>query len=241
MRIIGGTLRSRSLQAPPGLATRPTSDRLRETLFNVLAPRIAGARFLDLFAGSGAVGLEAFSRGSARVEFVERGPAPLAALRKNLASLGILTGVSVHAGNVEPILRHLRPDFPFDLVFLDPPYDEAQAYQATLGLLGGTLAALLSPDALVIAEHRKKEQLEDRYGTLQRTRLLKQGEAALSFYTATLPHTIKAEDYSGTRVDVSRNSSIQVDATNGERRPSSKFVTTQLLWFRSKGACCRSI
>ena len=88
MRIIAGSLRSRTLTAPPGVATRPTSDRLRETLFNVLAPRMEGAAFLDLYAGSGAVGIEALSRGAARVEFVERAPAALKVLRGNLERLG---------------------------------------------------------------------------------------------------------------------------------------------------------
>ena len=191
MRIIGGTLRSRTLQAPPGLATRPTSDRLRETLFNVLAPRIQGRRFLDLYAGSGAVGLEAFSRGAAHVDFVERSAPALAVLRKNLASLGISSGVSIHTGNVETILRRIRPDAPtnalFDLVFIDPPYDAAESYQTTLSLLGGSLTNLLAPDALVIAEHRKKQHLEPAYAALQRTRLLQQGDAALSFYTIAPP------------------------------------------------------
>ena len=89
MRIIAGLYRSRSLEAPPGLATRPTSDRLRETLFNVLAPRVKGAAFLDLYAGSGAVGIEALSRGAASVEFVERAPTALKVLRANLARLGL--------------------------------------------------------------------------------------------------------------------------------------------------------
>jgi 16S rRNA (guanine(966)-N(2))-methyltransferase RsmD len=186
MRIIGGTFRSRRLEAPAGLATRPTSDRLRETLFNVLAPRFqsrpGAIRFLDLFAGSGAVGLEAHSRGAARVEFVERSPAALTVLRKNVASLGIATGIFIHAGSVGPILRRMRPDAPFDLVFLDPPYDAADAYEATLGLLGGAPSGLLASESLVIAEHRKKEKLEDRYGALVRSRLLQQGDAALSFY-----------------------------------------------------------
>jgi 16S rRNA (guanine(966)-N(2))-methyltransferase RsmD len=182
MRIIGGRLRSRKLEAPAGLATRPTSDRLRETLFNVLAPRIEGARFLDLFAGSGAVGLEAHSRGAAQVDFIERSAAALAVLRKNLASLGIATGIFIHHGSVEPTLRRMRSDAPFDLVFLDPPYEAADAYDTTLGLLGGAASGLLTPQSLVIAEHRKKEKVEDRYGSLQRTRLLEQGDAALSFY-----------------------------------------------------------
>jgi 16S rRNA (guanine(966)-N(2))-methyltransferase RsmD len=203
MRIIAGSLRSRTLDAPPGLATRPTSDRLRETLFNVLAPRIESAVFLDLYAGSGAVGMEALSRGAARVEFVEKAPAALKVLRGNLERLGLKAGFRIHAAAVGTTLRRMQadvglcpgsepsrgvvPEISFDLVFLDPPYDAAQEYAATLGLLGGSLlggsgAGLLAAGALVIAEHRRKERLEDNYGLLARTRLLEQGDAALSFY-----------------------------------------------------------
>jgi 16S rRNA (guanine(966)-N(2))-methyltransferase RsmD len=186
MRIIAGLLRSRTLQAPPGLATRPTSDRLRETLFNVLAPRIEGAAFLDLYAGSGAVGMEALSRGAAHVSFVERAPAAVSVLRGNLERLGLRAGFRIQTGSVGAFLRKPRGDGPkpFDLVFLDPPYDAAQEYAATLGLLGGEAAALLAPEAMVIAEHRRKERLEEVYGALKRTRLLEQGDAALSFYSA---------------------------------------------------------
>jgi 16S rRNA (guanine966-N2)-methyltransferase len=188
MRIIAGTLRSRPLQAPPGLATRPTSDRLRETLFNVLAPRTQGSAFLDLYAGSGAVGIEALSRGAASVVFVERAPAALAVLRGNLAKLGITAGFRIHVGSVGATLRRMKPDAgaAFDLVFLDPPYDAAKEYAATLGALGGELAALLAPEVLVIAEHRRKERLENKYDALERTRLLEQGDATLSFYAANL-------------------------------------------------------
>jgi 16S rRNA (guanine(966)-N(2))-methyltransferase RsmD len=188
MRIISGSLRSRTLQAPPGLATRPTSDRLRETLFNVLAPRIEGAVFLDLYAGSGAVGIEAISRGAARVAFVERAPAALKILEANLARLGLSAGFRVYPGSAASFLRKAQAvsgaGAGFDLVFLDPPYDAAQEYAATLGLLGGAGAGLLAAGALVIAEHRRKERLEDCYGLLERTRLLEQGDASLSFYAA---------------------------------------------------------
>src|SRR5208282_5471524 len=137
MRIIAGTFRSRTLEAPAGLATRPTSDRLRETLFNVLAPRIQGAAFLDLYAGSGAVGIEALSRGATSVTFVERAPAALAILRANLAKLAINKGFQIHNRSVSAFLQKLRPaPMPvFNLVFLDPPYDAAKEYAATLGLL----------------------------------------------------------------------------------------------------------
>lgn len=191
MRIIAGSLRSRTLQAPAGLATRPTTDRLRETLFNVLAPRIQGADFLDLYAGSGAVGIEALSRGAARVNFVERAPAALKVLHTNLEKLGLASGFQIHSSSVGTFLRRAQPRqvAAFSLVFLDPPYDAAQEYAATLSLLGEAGTALLHPLGLVIAEHRRKEKLQDRYGNLSRTRLLEQGDASLSFYapTATPP------------------------------------------------------
>lgn len=217
MRIIAGEFRSRKLESPPGLATRPTSDRLRETLFNVLAPRIQGASFLDLYAGSGAVGIEALSRGAASAEFVERAPAALAALRANLVGLGLREGFRIYSGSVGAWLRRFQSDSglgrnaeralkrtagqepqrsaapgfdlpAFDLVFLDPPYDAAKEYASTLGLLGSGAAHVLSSGALVIAEHgrqgNRKNSVEDRYGSLERTRLLEQGDAALSFYSA---------------------------------------------------------
>ena len=196
VRIIAGSLRSRTLEAPVGLATRPTSDRLRETLFNVLAARIAGAAFLDLYAGSGAVGIEARSRGAARVEFVERAPAALKVLRGNLERLGLRAGFRIHAAAVGAFLRRAaaasKPEprekrERYEVVFLDPPYDAAEEYAATLGLLGGSALGLLAADAVVIAERRRKERLEDRYGALERTRLLEQGDAALSFYAVARP------------------------------------------------------
>jgi 16S rRNA (guanine(966)-N(2))-methyltransferase RsmD len=193
MRIIAGTYGSRRLEAPPGLSTRPTSDRLRETLFNVLAPRIRGSVFLDLYAGSGAVGLEALSRGAAHVTFVERSPVALKVLRRNLERLGIESGFTVHAESVAAFLRAAAKAsakaiphevvFPkqYEVVFLDPPYDAAEEYAATLGVLGEA-PGILAPGALVIAEHRRKQSLEDQYGGLKRTRLLEQGDAALSFF-----------------------------------------------------------
>jgi 16S rRNA (guanine(966)-N(2))-methyltransferase RsmD len=198
MRIIAGTLRSRTVEAPSGMATRPTSDRLRETLFNVLAPRIQGAALLDLYAGSGAVGLEALSRGAARVEFVEKAPPPLKVLRGNLERLGITAGFRIHACGVGAFLKRAAAGSAkrepseaqrerYEIVFLDPPYDAADEYTGTLGLLGGSALGVLAEGAVVIAEHRRKEQLAERYGVLERTRLLEQGDAALSFYAVGAP------------------------------------------------------
>jgi len=175
MRIIAGEFRSRRLQTPRGFDTRPTSDRLRETLFNVLGPRIQGARFADLYAGSGAVGLEALSRGAAFVWFAEKAPAALAAIRANLSALKITDRYAVEDRGVARLLQN---QLTADIVFLDPPYDAASEYRTTLEALGRVLA----PDALVIAEHASRQPLPDRLGQLRRTRLLEQGDAALSFY-----------------------------------------------------------
>ncbi|HEY2467076.1 MAG TPA: 16S rRNA (guanine(966)-N(2))-methyltransferase RsmD [Terracidiphilus sp.] len=189
MRVIAGTLRRRVLEAPAGLATRPTSDRLRETLFNVLAPRMEGARFLDLYAGSGAVGIEAASRGAAEVVLVERAAPALKVLRGNLEKLGLRGQVRVEEVSVAAFLRRGRPSssaMQFDVMFLDPPYDSAEEYALVLALLGGEALGLLADDAVVIAEHRRKEKLAERYGVLARSRLLEQGDAALSFYGAAI-------------------------------------------------------
>ena len=186
MRVIAGTFRSRILKAPAGTGTRPTSDRLRETLFNVLAPRLTGAVFADLYAGSGAVGIEAVSRGATQVFFAETAAPALRSLRANLQALGIRSGINVETAGVANLLRRLvQAPTLLDLVFLDPPYEAAAEYESTLRALGTQAADLLSPDAIVVAEHARKCALEDRYSALQRSRLLTQGDAALSFFRVT--------------------------------------------------------
>ncbi len=184
MRVIAGQYRSRVLTAPRGRDTRPTSDRLRETLLNVLAPRIEGAVFVDLYAGSGAVGIEALSRDAREAIFVEQAEPALKAIRANLAALGIRGGYSLEARGVTAALRRLlSAGRTADIVFLDPPYENEHEYEAALGLLGGECAGLLAPGAIVVAEHAKKSDLAERYGELARYRVLKQGDAALSFYS----------------------------------------------------------
>jgi 16S rRNA (guanine(966)-N(2))-methyltransferase RsmD len=195
MRVIAGTYRSRPLTAPRGMATRPTSDRLRETLFNVLAPQIEGAHFADLYAGTGAVGIEALSRGAAQVTFVESAAPAVAALRSNLAALGIRGGFQTEQRSVTLALRNLaarnaavgnvdRRDPHFTLVYLDPPWEDAAAYTETLALLAESATALLAPGAIVIAEHARRGSatIADTYGSLYRYRVHEQGDAALSFY-----------------------------------------------------------
>lgn len=188
MRVIAGTYRSRALGSPAGLETRPTSDRLRETLFNIIGPQVTGSKFVDLYAGTGAVGIEAISRGAEFVWFSENGPPALKSLRGNLAALKISSGFALEDRGTGKLLQRLEKlTGQIDLVFLDPPYDAEKEYAATLGFLGSkTGFAMLNEGALVLAEHatRGKFELAERYGALSRTRVYKQGETAVSFYSA---------------------------------------------------------
>ena len=191
MRVIAGEFRSRRLQVPPGSGTRPTSDRLRESLFSVLQPRLEGARFLDLYAGSGAVGIEALSRGAAFVQFAESAPAALRALRANLASLGIVGRHAIEDRGVARALgENLKHGRGFDLVFLDPPYEAAAEYAATLRSLAEAHGVLLRPGALIVAEHSRRGELPESVGALERNRQLKQGDACLSFYAVNTPYEV---------------------------------------------------
>lgn len=184
MRVIAGKFRSRPLRSLAGLDIRPTSDRLRETLFNVLTggnpEALAGSVWLDLFAGTGAVGIEALSRGAAKVHFVEVNKEATELIARNLASLGVREGFEILRKDVADALKVLerqsvRPDF----VFLDPPYQQREAYAETLTFLGNSG---LSAQALVIGEHEKRFDPGEEFGNLHRVRLLRQGDAALSFY-----------------------------------------------------------
>lgn len=181
--MIAGEYRSRLLQAPKGVATRPTSDRLRETLFNVLGPRVGGSRFVDLYSGSGAVGIEAISRGADFVWFAESARPAVAAIRANLAALKIAGRFALEDRGVEKLLQSLvAKERAAEIVFLDPPYDDAEPYEETLKFLARHAAAVLADGAVVVAEHARKRKLEARYSLLERTRVLEQGDAALSFY-----------------------------------------------------------
>jgi 16S rRNA (guanine966-N2)-methyltransferase len=187
MRIIAGLYRSRPLRTPVGLGTRPTADRLRETIFNVLAPRMEGARFADLYAGSGAVGLEALSRGASFVWFAEREPKATAAIRANLAALKIAGGYALEDRGVAKLLAAmLERKRAADIVFLDPPYEAVTEYEATLRLLAAHADTLLAPGAVVVVEHARRQPTAEAYGCLMRYRLLNQGDAGLSFYAVAM-------------------------------------------------------
>jgi 16S rRNA (guanine(966)-N(2))-methyltransferase RsmD len=172
MRIIAGEFRSRKLKSVPGLETRPTPDRLRETLFDVLQPRIDGVVFVDAYAGTGAVGIEALSRGAARAVFLEKDKRAVEIIRENLAALGLLDRAKVAHGSVQLMLAAN----PGDIVFLDPPYEREREYAVALELLGE------NPPPLVVVQHSKYFALGDDYGKLHRTRMLRQGDNVLSFY-----------------------------------------------------------
>jgi len=190
MRIIAGTFRSRQLKSLKGMALRPTSDKLRETLFNVLGDLVAGARFVDLFAGTGAVGIEALSRGAQEVIFVEKHPPAVALIKKNLASLEIRNGTRVLTMDALQALKRLAEEpaaarVRIDILFLDPPYAEEAQYANVLSFLGN--ANLLAQHAVVIAEHQRSLDLPESFGKLERVRVLRQGDAALSFFRFRLP------------------------------------------------------
>lgn len=174
MRIIAGELRSRRLKSLPGAATRPTPDRLRETLFNILQTQIEGATFLDAYAGTGAVGIEALSRGASHAWFLEKSRAALDIIRENLEALDLTRRATVVAGPVALTIAR----YPAELVFLDPPYDHIREYTATMDQLAE------NPPRLVIAQHSVRVALAEEYGVLRRTRTLRQGDNALSFYAA---------------------------------------------------------
>jgi 16S rRNA (guanine966-N2)-methyltransferase len=160
-----------------GLDTRPTPDRLREALFNVLALRIEGRVFLDAYAGTGAVGIEALSRGAGRCIFIEKNRAAAAVIRDNLEALGLENRAELFTSKALPVLERISAD----MIFLDPPYQELNEYDAALTLLGR------SQTELVIAQHSSRTALEHEYGHLKRYRELKQGDNTLSFYSGVLP------------------------------------------------------
>jgi 16S rRNA (guanine966-N2)-methyltransferase len=177
MRIVGGTLKGRRLQSPRWEGLRPTSDRLRETLFNVLAPRIQGSRVLDGFAGTGAVGIEALSRGAAHVTFVESDRRAIALIEANLAHCGIADRYAIirvrFAGTARP------PDGgSFDIIFLDPPYGAQQLREAF-----DTAVPLVEEQTLLVIEHARRDAAPDSTGSVVRMRVLTSGDSALAFYS----------------------------------------------------------
>ena len=180
MRVIAGAYRGRKLRTVEGDEVRPTSDRLRETLFNILAPQLSGSRFLDLCAGSGAVGIEALSRGAADVVFVESARGACSVIEANLRTLDIDEGFRLIRRDATGALKELtQTSAPFEIVFFDPPY-ASELYDQVMSELSS--GRLLTADSVVVVEHRFKARLPDGYSDLKAYRQVKQGETALSFY-----------------------------------------------------------
>jgi 16S rRNA (guanine(966)-N(2))-methyltransferase RsmD len=181
MRVIGGKFGSRRLKGPGLLRLRPTSDRLRETLFNVLGAAVEDSLFVDLFAGTGAIGIEAASRGAREVVFAENHAATARLLRQNLDSLALGDSAELMTCDAVEALerlaaRHLVADF----IFLDPPYERMTDYERTLEFIDGS--HLLVPTSRVIVEHSSRADLPDRLDKIELARTIEQGDASLSFY-----------------------------------------------------------
>jgi 16S rRNA (guanine966-N2)-methyltransferase len=177
MRVIGGEFRSRLLKSLPGAEIRPTPDRLRETLFNILAPSVPGSVFLDAYAGTGSVGIEALSRGAERAIFIEKSPDAIALIQENLGLLGLRSRAVVHRGNAAKKLDLDQAT----IVFLDPPYPDTAEYGLALDALGR-----IARDMIVIAQHSSRLELPETAGTLHRTRTVRQGDNTLTFYRSKL-------------------------------------------------------
>jgi 16S rRNA (guanine966-N2)-methyltransferase len=186
MRVISGKFGSRPLRSMRGMDVRPTADRLRETLFNVLTAgrpeALQDSVWLDVFAGTGAVGIEALSRGASNVYFIDSSRRAAALIRDNLQALEISEGFEVVEREAGQALRLLDSEaVACDFCFLDPPYRMQESYEEVLGFL--SQSRLLKTSSIVIAEHESRFQPGARFGALQRYRLLEQGDAALSFYS----------------------------------------------------------
>lgn len=180
MRVIGGSRRGLRLKSLPGRGTRPTADRVKEALFNIIASHVAGARVLDLFAGTGGLGIEALSRGAASACFVEKSPKAAAVLRANVAHTDFQDEARIVAADVFRALPRLaREGELFDLAFIDPPYDDALGARAVQAL--GALR-LLSPDGLAVVEHAADKDMPERIENLVKIRSARYGGTVLTFY-----------------------------------------------------------
>jgi 16S rRNA (guanine966-N2)-methyltransferase len=181
MRVISGLYRGRILRSPAGLKTRPTSDRLRETLFNVLAPRISDeTRFLDLCAGTGAIGIEALSRGAAFATFIDRSRRACAIIEENLDVLKIPEDKTEIISIPAETFTGRDHKSAWDIAFFDPPYDSD--YGPVLFDFGDDSHRLLSDGGVLVVEHHTKKAIPESSGDLRRWRVLKQGETSLSFF-----------------------------------------------------------
>lgn len=194
MRVIAGEFRSRRLKTLPGLATRPTPDRLRETLFDVLGPQIRDSVFVDAYAGTGSVGIEALSRGAHRSIFIEKSHDAVEVIRENLAALGLESRAEVFSSKAPTVLERVRAD----IAFLDPPYESSNEYESSLAALDR------AETPLVILQHSSRFTPRETYGHLHRYRVIKQGDNSLSLYR---------------RISTSKTQHVNTENTNTEITP----------------------
>jgi 16S rRNA (guanine(966)-N(2))-methyltransferase RsmD len=181
MRIIAGRFKSRHLKATPPPGTRPTSDKLRETLFNILGESVRGCIFLDGCAGVGAIGIEAISRGAEMVVFIDQSRKATRMIRENLSALDIVEGFKIFEMDLAKGLDLcVRENIAVNIAFIDPPYDREQVYKDALQRFAET--PVLAVDGLMILEHSKRVEMPENAGRLQRVRTLLQGDSTLSFY-----------------------------------------------------------
>ena len=170
VRVIAGKFGGRALESLPGVATRPMLGRLRQTMFDILQAEISGRRFADLYAGTGAVGIEALSRGAGSAVFVEASARAAHVIRKNIAALGAADQAQVRTAPVRDAISQVEAD----IYFVGPPYTAAREYAETLETLGQRAVEW------VIAQHHQQLELADRYGALERVRIVKAGSNRLS-------------------------------------------------------------
>ena len=178
MRVIAGVARSMPLKTPEGLDTRPTTDRIKETLFNMLQNDVPGAVFVDLFSGSGAIGIEALSRGAAFVDFFDKDRNAAAIIKDNLEHARMLEQAKVHVGQVEKLVPTCKGGY--NLVFLDPPY-KSNFYTKALDLIDKY--HILSEQGIVICEHAREDSLPNEIGSLAVSDTRKIGTVQFTFYT----------------------------------------------------------
>jgi 16S rRNA (guanine966-N2)-methyltransferase len=181
MRVIAGSRKGHRLLGPETIGLRPTSDRVKEALFSILSPRISDARFLDLYAGTGAIGIEALSRGAQHVTFVESSPAALRVLKKNLEKCGFASASDVRVCTAERFLKRNSPEAAsYDIVFADPPYDQTDGGRDLLSWLDQS--GMLGAHAVVILEHAKKVAVPSPVGRLSQVRQYRYGDTTLSLF-----------------------------------------------------------
>jgi len=180
LRVIAGEFRGRRLDRIEGMEIRPTSDKVKESLFNILGEAVIDCNFLDLFGGTGGIGIEALSRGAKHVVFIDSSIKSIKVLKGNLEHLKITEGAEVFNTDYETAIKKLHKyNKQFDIIFIDPPYSRGMAQSALVCIAANPI---LSDDGLIIAEHDTKDEMPDKVGNLVLYRVKQYANTSLSFY-----------------------------------------------------------